>query len=103
MRGISLVLIDPRRRGVDRFVMRIVRGSQNAIGAGSINNRTARQRHEVRRAGSRRVQWIVRLQRNEDRSIAALGDKIEAVVEELAEERHPAVELWRQADVRRLV
>ena len=37
------------------------------------------------------IERIVRLQRNEDRAAAALGDQVEAVVEELAEERHPRI------------
>ena len=43
------------------------------------------------------------LQRDEDRAVAALGDEVEAVVEELAEEREPGVERRRQARVRRHV
>ena len=41
------------------------------------------------------------LQRDEDRAAAALGDEVEAVVEELAEEGHPGVERSRQAGVGR--
>ena len=47
------------------------------------------------------VERIVRLQRNVDRAVAALADEVEAVVEELAEQRHPAVERRRQALVGR--
>ena len=38
------------------------------------------------------VERIVRLQRDEHGAAAALGDQVEAVVEELAEEREPGVE-----------
>ena len=62
----------------------------------------ARQHHEVGRA-ARDEERIVRLQRDEDRAAAALGDQVEAVVEELAEERHPGVERRRQARVRGVV
>ena len=47
------------------------------------------------------IERIVRLQRNEDRAAAALVDEVEAVIEELAEQREPGVERRRQAFVRR--
>src|SRR5262245_30285183 len=46
---------------------------------------------------------VIGLQRNEDRAVAALGDEVEAVIEELAEEREPGIERRREAHVRRLV
>ena len=47
------------------------------------------------------VKRIVRLQRDEDGAALPLGDEVEAVVEELAEEREPRVERRRQALVGR--
>ena len=63
-------------------------------------DRGARQHHEVGVA-ARDVERIVRLQRNEHRAAAALVDEVEAVIEELAEQREPGVERRRQALVRR--
>ena len=60
----------------------------------------ARQHHEVGVA-ARDVERIVRLQRNEDGAAAALVDQVEAVIEELAEQREPRVERCRQAFVGR--
>ena len=50
---------------------------------------------------ARNVERIVRQQRNEHGAVAALGDEVEAVVEELAEQCEPGVERRRQALVRR--
>ena len=50
---------------------------------------------------ARDIERIVRLQRDEDGAAAALVDEIEAVIEELAEQREPGVERGRQAFVRR--
>ena len=86
IRRIGLVLVDERRDLVDRLAVGI--------------QRRARQRHEVRVA-TRHIQRIIRLQRHVDRAEPALADEIEAVVEELAEDRHPAVEWRRQTRVRR--
>ncbi len=52
---------------------------------------------------ARNVERIIRLQRNEHRAAAALGDEVEAVIEELAEQREPRVERRRQALVGRRV
>ena len=46
---------------------------------------------------------IIRLQRNKDEAVAALGDEVEAMIEELAEEREPGIERRRQAGVWRHV
>ena len=80
------------------------------------HGRRARQRHELQVRGFVRsspvpatpsgpsvIQRIVGLQRHVHGAVAALGDEIEAMVEELAEERHPGIEAGRQADVGRLV
>ena len=112
MRGIGLVLVDERGRGV--FVLR------HAVDHG---DRRACQRHEIgavvggiRRpsspmpssaltmpSGPKIIQRVVRLQRDVHGAVAALGDEIEAMIEELAEEGHPGIEARRQADVGRLV
>ena len=87
--------------------------AENAVGAGArlvarVSTMNCRSdRHLVAGAGNavraERDQRIVRLQRDEHRAAAALGDQIEAVIEELAEEREPGVEAGRQALVRRRV
>src|SRR6185295_19724757 len=99
MGAVSLVLIDKRRSRI--FVlMDVVGRTQHSIRSGPIGGPC--QDHEAEawiqiirvaeypvRSGD---QWVVCLERNEDRAAAALGDEIEAVVEELAKERHPGVE-----------
>ena len=95
VRGIGLVLVDERSRGVDRA--HVVGRADNAVGAR--RNGRAGQHHEVRRA-ARHVQRIVRLKRNEHGAAAALVDEIQTVIEELAEQREPGIERGRQADVR---
>ena len=51
----------------------------------------------------RRDQRVVRLQRDDHDAVAALGHQIEAVIEELAEQREPRVEAGRQSLVGRRV
>ena len=92
---IGLVLVDERSRGVDGA--HVVGRAHDAVGPR--RNGRAGQHHEVRRA-ARHVQRIVRLKRDEHGAAAALVDEIQAVVEELAEQREPGVERGRQADVR---
>src|SRR5262245_9590147 len=58
--------------------------------------------HEVSRAAWN-VKRIIRLQRNKDEVVTTLGDEIEAVIEELAEECEPGVERRREAHIRRLI
>ena len=58
------------------------------------------QHHEVGVAALD-IERIVRLQRNEHGAAAALVDEVEAVIEELAEQREPRVERRREAFVRR--
>ncbi len=87
MRGVGLVLVDEGCRLV---------GVLGAGGGGP------RQHHEVGGAAFD-VERIVRLQRNEDRFVAALVDEVEAVIEELAEEREPRVERRRETFVGRHV
>ena len=102
-RGIGLVLVNERSDGVFGEV-NVVGCSENAVGAGlhDLVGR-ARQHHEGQAignfiAGSRdsigsdRAQRIVRREGHEHRAVAALGDQVEAVIEELAEEREEAVE-----------
>ena len=86
MRGIGLVLVDEGRGEV--------RGLAVCV------DRRPRQHHEVGLAAFD-VKRIVRLQRDEDGAALPLGDEVEAVVEELAEEREPRVERRRQALVGR--
>ncbi|MNO68968.1 hypothetical protein D3C76_598150 [compost metagenome] len=97
VRAVGLALVHERRGGVG---LAIVAGAEYAVGAGGTH--CARQHHEVGRA-ARYEQRVVRLQRNVHDILTALGDQVQAVVEELAEEGHPRVETGSQADVRRLV
>ena len=50
--------------------------------------------------GAMRHQRIIGVQRDVDRAVAALVDEVEAVIEELAKERHPGIERGRKAFVR---
>ena len=82
-------------------------------GLGAVECRGAGHRHEAQvcrqviaiaeDAVGAGDQGIVGLQRNIDRAVAALGDEIEAVIEELPEQCHPAAVRRRQADIGRLV
>ena len=67
-----------------------------------MKRRCAGDRRHCREAIGPGNQRIVGLQRDVDRARAALGDQVEAMVEELAEIGHPAVEARRQADIGRL-
>ena len=79
--------------------MNIIGGAELAIGSGQILR--AGQHHEVGR-GARHIERIIRRERNEDRAVGAvLADQVDAVVEELAEEREEAVGRRRQAGVGR--
>ena len=95
VRRIGLVLVDERSRGVDG--PHVVRRAHDAVGAGGDGG--AGQHHEIRRA-TRHIQRIVGLKRDEHGAAAALVDEIQAVIEELAEQREPRVERSRQPDVR---
>ena len=97
VRGVGLALVD-ERRGLVGALVDIVRGAQDPIRAGQVGR--AGQHHEVAVA-TRHIQRIVRRQRNEHRAAAALVDHVQAMVEELAEEREPTVGGGRQAVVRR--
>ena len=103
MRGVGLVLIDIGSGGVYRTVGvvgafvdtdggRIV--AENAVGAGA-GRRRAGQHHEIGLA-TVHIERIVRQQRDEHRAVSALGDEVEAVVEELAEQGEPGVEWSRK-------
>ena len=88
MRGVGLVLIHPRCRLVDPVVVRVDR----------------RPRHSHRVEGgvdARAEQRVIRLQRHEDRAVAALVHQVEAVVEELTEEREHQVERRGETEVGR--
>ncbi|MCY1220221.1 hypothetical protein D9M72_322270 [compost metagenome] len=88
VRAVGLVLVDEGRGGV--FVH--TRLAVDLGGAG--------QDHEVGRAAFHETR-VVRLQRDEDGAVAALGHQVQAVVEELPEEGHPGVEGLREAGVGR--
>src|SRR5262245_51442372 len=97
MRGVGLVLIHKGRSGV-LVVVNIIRCAQFAVRTGY--HCCAGQRHEIGRT-ARHIEWVIRLQRNEDRAGATLGHEIETMIEELAEESHPGVERGGYAEVRR--
>ena len=80
--GVGLVLVDPRSGLVDGFAIGIHRG--------------AGQRHEVGGA-ARDVQLVIGLEGDVHGALATLIEQVEAVVEELAEQRHPGVERRREA------
>ena len=61
--------------------------------------RRPRDHDEVRGRGGV-VQRVVGLERDDDGAVAALGDQVQTVVEELSEEREPRVERRREALVR---
>ena len=86
MRGIGLVLIDIGRDLVDRLAVLV--------------QRPAGHDHEVGVGGQGVVQRIIRLQRDVDGPEATFCSHVEAVVKELAEDRHQGVEGGRQAFVR---
>ncbi|MCY1227871.1 hypothetical protein D9M72_401610 [compost metagenome] len=87
VRAVGLVLVDEGRSGV-------------LVHAGATELGGAGQDHEVGRAAFHEAR-VVRLQRDEDDVVAALGDQVQAMVEELPEEGHPGIERRRQAGVRR--
>ncbi|MCY1299697.1 hypothetical protein D9M70_492360 [compost metagenome] len=107
MRGVGLVLVD-EGRGLVVLRVHVVGGTENAVhtrqdlGVDSAGDHHELQRRvgqlvacsgdAVRTVGDKR---IVRLQRNEDRAVLTLLHQVEAVVEELPEERHPGIERCR--------
>ncbi len=95
MRGVGLVLIDPRRGRIHGF-LNIVRRPQDAVRTRLILS--SRHGHEVGRA-ARDEQRVIRLQRHDDRAAAALRHEVETVVEELSEERKHQVERRSEAEV----
>ena len=96
VRAVGLVLIDIGGGRVDR--PDIIGRSHDAIGPGG--HRCARQHHEIGVAPLD-IEGVIRLQRNEHGAAAALVDQIEAVIEELPEQREPRVERGRKATVGR--
>ncbi len=101
MRGVGLVLVDERSRGVG-VLMHVVGRAEDAVGTGQhggprldheaqLGRQVVGRTEDIVGAGNERV---VRVQRHEDRTIATLGDEIETMVEELAEEGEPGVK-WR--------
>jgi hypothetical protein len=99
VRAVGLVLVDERGSGVGVLV-NVVCGAQHAVGAGLVGG--ARQHHEVGTAALD-IERIVGHQGDHDGAAAAFRNEVEAVVEELAEERHPRVERRGEAEVGRLV
>jgi len=98
MRGVGLVLVDEGRGRVGVPVRVVVRRPQLAVGPRSDGVDRPRKHHEVGAAAGH-VQGVVGQQGHEHRA-AALGDQVQAVVEELAEDGHRAVERRRQPEVR---
>ena len=108
VRRVGLALVDERRVGVWSSGRRRRCGSMPS-GPGRIV--AAGQGHEPQLGGRSSplprmwsgpaTQRVVGLQRHEDGAVAAVGDLVEAVVEELAEDREQRVERRRQADVGR--
>ena len=97
---VRLALIDERRVGVRRAAEPI----------GPRDDLAAVQGHEPGphgdliavasdAIGAKEDQRVVVLERHEDRSRTTVGDLVEAVIEELAEDREQRVERRRQADV----
>ncbi len=100
VRGVGLVLVDEGGRGVDRTVS-VVGACPHARQSGARPGESgAGQHHEIRLAAGN-IERIVRHQWNEHGAVAALVHEIEAVIEELAEQREPGIERRRQAFVRR--
>ena len=111
VRGVGLVLVNEGRGGVDDSVAGVVGGlvdqSQGVVQQDAVSARTGylggtRQHHEVGWAACD-VQWVIWQQRHKHCAVAAFGDQVKTVIEELAKDGHPAVEGWRQADVGRQV
>ncbi|MDT4859052.1 hypothetical protein FQZ97_935470 [compost metagenome] len=80
--------------------MDVIGGAENAIRPRL--HRCAGQHHEIGRA-ARNEARIVRLQGDEDDVVATLGHQVQAVIEELPEERHPGIEGRGQSGIRRNV
>ena len=96
MRRVGLVLVDERGRGVDR--PHVVGRAHEPSAPGETVARVSTMKL-VWLPGN--IQRIVGLQRDEHGAAAALVDEVEAVIEELAEQREPGIERGRQAVVRR--
>ena len=92
MRRVRLVLIDERRRLVGVLVD-IVRSPHDSVCPGLVGR--TRQHHEIGRAAFN-VERVVRLQWDKHCPAVALVHQIQAMVEELAEQREPLIE-WRRA------
>ncbi|MCY1302755.1 hypothetical protein D9M70_524330 [compost metagenome] len=100
VRAVGLVLVDEGRGGI-QVAMNIIGSIQDTVGPRPYRDVIgAGQDHEVGRA-ARHEQGVIRLQGNEYRAVVGLLDKVQAMVEELAEEGEPGVERRRQSFVRR--
>ncbi|MNQ78502.1 hypothetical protein D3C85_934150 [compost metagenome] len=99
VRAVGLVLVDKRRSGVLGFLQRVIGRAEDPVRPGTCELSRAGQDQEIGRAAFH-VQRIVRLQRDEHDFIAALGDQVQPVIEELAEEGEPGVERRGKAFIR---
>ena len=112
MGGVGLVLVHKGGGDVQRLVRRVVGGAHDPVGAGTGHGGRAAHHHEgVLRphlvscaghaVGTVRPQGIIGRQGDVDGAVVGLGDQVQAVIEELAEEGHPGVEGRSQPLVRR--
>ncbi|MNG98585.1 hypothetical protein D3C79_577320 [compost metagenome] len=95
VRAVGLVLVHERRGGVGVLV-NVVGVAKDAIRPGQVGG--TGHHHEVGET-TLHVQRVIRLQRDVDGTGAALGDQVQAMVEELPEEGHPGVERRRQPGI----
>ena len=89
MRGVGLVLVNEGGCLV-HVLVEVVRRAEDAVRTGLVGGPCQHHEVVVRTAGN--IKWIVGLQRDEHRPALSLVDEIQAVVEELAEERKPLIE-----------
>ena len=97
--GVGLVLVDPGG-GAVVVIADVIGGAGHPIGPGvKLGHRGPGQCHEIG-GTARHIQGVIRGQRDEHAALASLADQIEAMVEELAEDRHPGVERRRKTRIR---
>src|SRR5262245_3837738 len=103
-RRIGLVLIDKWRGGI-LLLVNVVGRAEDTVGPwqhgrASFDHEIGAVIPGIRYAVRSGIeQRIVGLQRNKNEAITALSDKVEAVIEELAEEGEPGIERRRQAKI----
>ena len=99
MRGIGLILVDPRRSRIG-VLAHVISGAQDAILTRVVGG--AGQHHEIgRRAFD--IQRVIGHQWYIDSAATSFADKVETVVKELTEQGHPRVVASRQTFVGRHV